>query len=405
MKQLQIEECLERMLARIRPATRKETIALEDADGRILAADVFAPRSVPEFPRSAMDGYAAHSADIAHATKDAPARLSVVGELMAGDVPQSGVNYGPGTAVRIMTGAYVPEAYDCVVMQENTDYGTAEVKIYAPVRAWQNYCKRGEDVSEGALLAKAGTRLGAAHIALLASLGLAEATVYVPARIAILSTGSELLEAGAPPTPGKIYNSISYMLQAAIRQQGLTVVRRGLCADDEAALTAALKGDLAEADFVITTGGVSVGKRDLVPGVLKDMGAEILFHGADIQPGTPTLAAALDGKLVLALSGNPYAALANFELYFWDTMAKVMHSESFRPVCMTAMLKSEYSKVNHHRRLLRAHYADGEVRLIDSVHSSSVIHNLTACNCFIDLEAGRRVQVGDTVRVRLYKYH
>lgn len=404
MKQLQIEECLERILAHIRPVTQTEVVPLESADGRILAADVFAPHSVPEFPRSAMDGYAVHSADVTGASKSAPVRLAVVDELFAGNVPRPEVDYGPGTAARIMTGACVPEAYDCVVRQEDTDYGMAQVAVCAPVSAWQNYCKPGEDIAEGALLAKAGARLGAAHIALLASLGFAEVPVYVPARISILSTGSELLEAGMPRTPGKIYNSISYMLQTAIRQQGLTVAQRGLCADDEQALTAALRDALSKADFIITTGGVSVGKKDLVPGVLQAMGAEILFHGADIQPGTPTLSAALDGKLILALSGNPYAALANFELYFWDSMAKAMHSESFRPVRKTAVLMSEYPRVNQHRRLLRACYQDGEVRLISSVHSSSVISNLTECNCFIDLEAGRRVQIGDTVRVRLYKY-
>jgi len=135
------------------------------------------------------------------------------------------------------------------------------------------------------------------------------------------------------------------------------------------------------------------------------MGAEMLFHGANIQPGTPTLAAALEGKVVLGLSGNPYAALANFELYFWDSMAKLMGSESFRPVLKTAVLKSEYPKVNHHRRLIRAYYEDGAVYLNSDVHAASVISNLTRCNCFIDLEAGRAVRAGDAVRVRLYKYH
>ena len=207
-----------------------------------------------------------------------------------------------------------------------------------------------------------------------------------------------------PPMPGKIYNSISYMLAAAIRQQGLNADRRGICVDDEGELAKALKDALRDADFIITTGGVSVGKKDIVPRVLQDLGAELLFHGADIQPGTPTLAAVLEGRVVLGLSGNPFAALANFEVYFWDSMARLMGSDSFLPVRRTAVLATEYPRVNHHRRLLRAWYEDGEVRLNTGVHAASVIGNLTACNCFIDLEAGRRVQIGDTVRVRLYKY-
>lgn len=405
MGQLQIEECLERILRHIEPLSGVETVSIAEADGRILAADVTAPRNVPDFPRSAMDGYAVHSEDVAGASKDAPAHFDVVGEVFAGDVLPSDVHCGQGTAVRIMTGACVPEAYDAVVRQEDTDYGADRVAVFAPVGPWQNYCKPGEDIARGTLVAKAGTRLGAAHIALLASLGRATVEVRVPARIAILSTGSELLEAGMSPSPGKIYNSVSYMLQSAARQQGLKVVSRGVCADEAPTLEARLREALDAADFIITTGGVSVGKKDIVPGVLRNMGAEILFHGADIQPGTPTLGAALDGKIVLALSGNPYAALANFELYFWESMARLMGSDSFRPVCRTAVLKSEYARVNQHRRLLRASYADGEVRLPSSVHSASVIGNLTGCNCFIDLEAGRRVQPGDTVRVRLYKYH
>ena len=401
---MQIEECLDKILRHIQPIERTEMVRLEDADGRILAQDAVAMRNVPEFPRSAMDGYAVHSMDVAGASKDAPVRLDVVGELFAGDVPDRDVNTGAGTAVRIMTGAYVPEAYDAVLKQEDTDYGMDRVEVYAPVKAHQNYCCPGEDIGAGAVLAKAGTRLGAAQIALLASLGIAEVCVVTPARIAIISTGSELLEAGMPPMPGKIYNSISHMLAAAIRQQGLNADRRGICVDDEEALAKALKDALRDADFIITTGGVSVGKKDIVPRVLQDLGAELLFHGADIQPGTPTLAAVLEGRVVLGLSGNPFAALANFEVYFWDSMARLMGSDSFLPVRRTAVLATEYPRVNHHRRLLRAWYEDGEVRLNTGVHAASVIGNLTSCNCFIDLEAGRRVQIGDTVRVRLYKY-
>lgn len=403
MERLQIEECLERILGQIRPTERVEAVSLEAADGRILAEDIRARQAVPAFPRSAMDGYAVHSVDVAGATQSGPARLDVVGELFAGDVPGPDAGYGPGTAVRIMTGACVPRPYDAVVRQEDTDYAMDRVAVFVPVKAYQNYCKPGEDIAEGALIARAGVRLTPAHIGLLASLGMARVRVRVPARIAILSTGSELMEAGAPPMPGKIYNSISLMLSASIRRQGLDVVSRGLCGDDEAALARALRGAAEGADFIITTGGVSVGKKDFVPKVLRDLGAQALFQGADIQPGTPTMAAVLEGKVVLALSGNPYAALANFELYFWDSMARFMGSDSFRPVCTTAVMMSDYPKSNPHRRLLRAAWANGEVRLISNVHQASVISNLTECNCFIDLEPSRSVRAGETVRVRLFR--
>ena len=401
---MEIEECLERILGKIQASNKTEYVQLgESICGRILAEDVPAKYNVPAFPRSAMDGYAVHSEDITGATKEAPVVLRVQGELCAGDVPQKGADYGTGTAVRIMTGAYVPESYDAVVMQEMTDYGMEQVEIYAPVKAYQNYCKVGEDIAEGSVLAKKGTGITPAHMALFASLGITSVPVITKAKVAVISTGSELMNIWEEPEHGKIYNSIFWMLKGAIEQQGLSVMDCPICRDEEDKLKAELGKALSEADFIITTGGVSVGKKDIVPKVLKEMGAEILFHGADIQPGTPTLGAYLDGKVVLALSGNPYAALANFELYFWAAMAKRMCSDSFLPVCKTATLKSEYCKVNKHRRLIRAFYEDGEVRLPSGVHASSVISNLTECNCFIDLEAGRAVQIGDTVRVRLLR--
>ena len=401
---MEIEECLDKILGKIEPSQTAESVRLEDGIcGRILAEDVVATRNVPAFPRSAMDGYAVHSEDVAEAAREAPVVLKVQGELCAGDVPQKDADYDAGTAVRIMTGAYVPEAYDAVVMQEQTDYGMEQVQIYAPVKSYQNYCKIGEDIAEGVVLARKGTRITPAHMALFASLGIAEVPVRIPAKVAIISTGSELQNAGEAPEAGKIYNSIFWMLSGAIEQQGLSVIECPICRDDEDQLKAELMKALEEADFIITTGGVSVGKKDIVPRVLNEMGAEILFHGADIQPGTPTLGAYLNRKVVLALSGNPYAALANFELYFWPAMAKMLGSDSFLPVCKTAILKSEYNKVNKHRRLIRAYYEAGEVRLPSGVHASSVISNLTECNCFIDLEAGRKAEVGDTVRVRLLR--
>lgn len=399
---MEIEECLERLLNNCKASEDTEIVPLEQAGGRILAERMTAKCNVPEFPRSAMDGYAVHSTDVAAASREMPVTLRVTEQLFAGDVPDGAADHGIGTAVRIMTGAYVPEDYDAVVMQEMTDYGRENVQVYAPVKAFQNYCKVGEDIAKDAVLAEAGTRIRPAHIALLAGQGITEVPARIPAKIAILSTGSELLDIQDAPAAGKIYNSLSYMLQEAIRQKGLCVVKRSICADEEDRLKDALNRAIVEADLVITTGGVSVGQKDIVPKVLADMGAEILFQGADIQPGTPTLGACLKEKIILALSGNPYAAMANFELYFWPLMAKKMCSDSFLPVSKTAILQSEYTKVNKHRRLLRAYYADGEVRLPHGVHASSVISNLTECNCFIDLEAGRSVRIGDTVKVRLF---
>jgi len=397
----EIEECRDRIKASITPQTETEEVRLSDCEGRVIAEDVISGMMVPPFPKSAMDGYAVRAEDIRSAAKDNPVVLRVAGELLAGDYKE--ITYEPGTAVRVMTGAPVPDGYDAVIRQEDTDYGTENVSVYAAMREYTNYCRMGEDIEEGALVIKRNTRLRPCHVGLLANIGRAAVRVYKPARIAIISTGTELTEAGLLLAPGKIYNSIAYMLACSVRAEGFKVESMETCDDDERLLEDKLRKAVECADFVITTGGVSVGKRDIVPGVLERMGAKELFRRANIQPGTPTLASVLDGKVVLSLSGNPYAALANFEIYFWPAMAVFMQNLSYDIKTADAVLKSEYNKVNKMRRLIRAYAEDGEVTIPSKVHASSVIHNLTECNCFIDLEADRSVKSGDSVRIIYFK--
>jgi molybdopterin molybdotransferase len=396
----EIEECQALLLDNAVSQTVQE-VDISDACGMVLAETVCSDMPLPPYPKSAMDGYAVCAADLQGAAKDNPVRLKVKGELLAGDYEE--IPYEKGTAVRIMTGAFVPAGYDAVVRQEDTDYGESEVCVCVTAKPFSNYCKVGEDIQKGDVVVKQGTRLGPVHIGLLAGIGRARIRVYRPVQVAILSTGTELARVGQPLDKGKIYNSIAYLLAAGIRREGLQVVSVQNCADEEQLMTQQLTHALEIADLVITTGGVSVGKKDLVPDVLRNIQAQILFRRANIQPGTPTTASVKDGKMILSLSGNPYAALVNFEIYFWPLAAKMMHHASFDTVKGTAVLQSEYPKVNRMRRQLRARAEDGKVYLPTEVHASSVIHNLTECNCFIDLEAGRQVQVGDSVRIRYIK--
>lgn len=393
----EIEECLARMLNEVK-RQELQTASIEDAAGYVLAKTVYSEMSVPPFPKSAMDGYAVRAADLSGASKDTPVILQVKGELLAGDYEE--IPYTTASAVRVMTGAFVPEGYDAVVKQEDTDYGEQQVTVYTSVVPYMNYCKIGEDISEGDVVAAQGTRLSPVHIGLLAEVGCSTVQVYRPVRVAIICTGTELCEAGTALPKGKIYNNISHILAAGIRREGLQVVSRQLCADEEGVLADKLNEVLPAADIVITTGAVSVGKRDIVPDVLERIGAKILFGRANIQPGTPTMASVKDGKLILSLSGNPYAAIVNFEIYFWAVVARMMGHESFDVKEETAILQSEYGKVNRMRRFIRAKAENGKVYLPTGVHASSVIYNLTECNCFIDLEPGRSVNIGDEVRIR-----
>lgn len=398
---LEIEECQKRLLEEIHPKDTIMTIHITECLGMVLAEDVVAQMPVPPFPKSAMDGYAVLSSDIKDAAEEHPLKLKVAGELLAGDFKE--IAYEKNTAVRVMTGSYIPAGYDAVIRQEDTDYGENEVTLYSSVTEFSNYCKVGEDIREGDVVIKKNTRLSCVHVGLLASLGMEQVRVYEPAGVALISTGTEVTDVGRPLLPGKIYNSIAYMLAADIKREGFLVSSMETCVDEEAVLTEKITHALEKADILITTGGVSVGKKDIVPKVLENMGVRVLFRRANIQPGTPTLAGVFNNKVILSLSGNPYAAVANFELYFWPAMAKMMHHDSYNVKTAKAVFSGEYSKINKVRRLIRAYARDGRVSVPSPVHASSVIHNLTECNCFIDLEAGRKIVPGDKVSIRYFK--
>lgn len=397
----ELEECLEALLTEIKPIDKTEYVALADACDRILGEDIYAEMMIPPYPKSAMDGYAIRAEDTIGADSEHPVILQVVGELFAGDYVQFPCR--KGCAVRVMTGAYVPEGYDAVIRQEDTDYGEEQVQIYRSITAGTNYCCAGEDIRKGEQILAKGMHLIPLHIGLLASLGIAKVPVYEKLRCSMLSTGSELMTPGTPLLPGKIYNSIAYLLQASMKKQGIQVPFMEICEDEKETLKERLQRALEKADIVITTGGVSVGKKDLLPEVLEELGAKKIFSRANIQPGTPTIGSVLDGKVILSLSGNPYAAYANFEYYFWELAAYFTQDASLKVRREHAVLDSPYPKVNKLRRFVRAYAENSRVILPTAVHASSVLSNMRDCNCFIDIEPGRELHPGDEVRIRYFK--
>lgn len=397
----ELEECLEALLTEINPIDKIESVNLTSACDRIIGEDIVAQMMIPPYPKSAMDGYAVRAEDTIGADREHPVQLQVVGELFAGDHEQ--LPCQPGCAVRVMTGSYVPEGYDAVIRQEDTDYGEEQVQVCRSITTGTNYCCVGEDIRKGDQILTQGTHLTALHIGLLASLGIYRVPVYKRIRCSILSTGSELMAPGLPLLPGKIYNSIAYMLQASMEKQGIQVPYMEICGDEKEELKKQLQKALELADVVITTGGVSVGKKDLLPEVLEELGAKKIFSRANIQPGTPTIGSVLDGKVILSLSGNPYAAYANFEYYFWELSSYVSQDESLRVRTENAVLSSPYPKVNKLRRFVRAYAEEGRVTLPTAVHASSVLSNMRDCNCFIDIEPGRELRQGDEVRIRYFK--
>nr|WP_278184655.1 MULTISPECIES: gephyrin-like molybdotransferase Glp [Parafrankia] len=299
------------ILSAIGPMSPRRT-ALREAHGCVLAADVRATVAVPGFDNSAMDGYAARAAEVAAASEANPVTLAVSGEIMAGPVrPEPLV---PGTVARIMTGAPLPEGADTIVQLEWTDGGTESVRIHQAPRRGLHIRRAGEDIAPGNLVLAAGTVLGSAQIGLLAAVNIARPAVHPRPRVAVLSTGSELVEVGAPLGPGQIVDSNSHAIAAAAHEAGAVVRRFAGVSDDPDAFADAFEQVLKDTDVVITTGGISVGARDVVKEVLSKSG-EIRFERIAMQPGKPQGFGVVGGVPVFTLPGNPVSALVSFELF------------------------------------------------------------------------------------------
>jgi molybdopterin molybdotransferase len=312
-----VEDYLSDVLAVVRPLAPRE-LRLDEADGGVLAQDVAAAWPLPPFDNSGMDGYAVLAADVAAATPEQPVTLPVRGEVPAGDTGQH--DLAPGTCLRIMTGAPVPVGADAVVPVEWTDAGAASPGLVAIRRAPApgNAVRRlGGDAVPGDVLLTAGTRLGPAQIGLLAAAGCGTVTVRPRPRIAVMSTGNELIEPGRPVIPGQIWESNSRMLTAAAQQAGFDARRLPIVPDDKAAVLAAIEDALTEADLLVTTGGVSMGgEYDVVKAALHDLGT-VSFRKVAMQPGMPQGFGVVGsaGRPIFTLPGNPVSAYVSFQLF------------------------------------------------------------------------------------------
>ena len=300
---ISIDEARQRVLAAVRPLPA-EDVELPSTLGRVLATDAVADRDLPPFDASAMDGFAVPSGDAGS--------LRIEAESRAGAPATAPL--APGTACRISTGAVVPEGTHAVVPVERTEERDGEVVVPA-TEAGANIRRAGEDVRADETVVAAGSEIGPAELAVLASLGLASATCAQRPRLAVLATGDELVEPGAELGPGQIRNSNAYGVAAQAARSGAEVVQRGHVPDDADATHAALSSALGEADVVCVTGGVSVGRHDHVKPALAALGVEERFWGVRLQPGKPTWFGSRDGTLVFGLPGNPVSAMVTFHLF------------------------------------------------------------------------------------------
>lgn len=327
---LSIPEALEQTLARFAPLP-PERVPLDHALGRFLAVPLAAREDVPGFDNSAMDGYAVVASDVAEATVGSPVVLPVAGESRAGG-PSLPV-LRPGTAMRIFTGAPLPEGADAIVIQEDTVRTDGGVAVHAPTAPGRHVRRRAEVLASGDLVLEQGARLGAGEIGLCASQGYAFVPVRRRPRVAILSTGDELKELGEPPRAGSLFDSNAHCLAAAVREAGGVPQLTPLGADNLDELTACIQDALTSNDVLLSTGGVSVGEYDLLHEALRRAAVEELFWKVRVKPGKPIRFGMAGRTPVVGLPGNPVSALVTFELFVRPGLRRMLGDpRPFRPL-------------------------------------------------------------------------
>jgi molybdopterin molybdotransferase len=342
---LPIDEAQRVIAAQLTPLP-VETISSLHADGRVLAADVYAHESLPDVRKAAVDGYALRAGD-------ALIERRVLHELTAGSA--SGGRIESGTAARVMTGAPLPPGADSVVMVEQTEEHAGMLRLHTVPRPGQHIRQVGEDITQDELLLARGSTLGAAEVGLLAMLGITQIDVYQRPRVAVLATGDEVVEPNAPREQGGVRDSNRYALLAAVRAAGCEAISLGIARDDAAVQRAAILRGLEQADVLLTSGGVSMGTRDLIKPLLAELGT-LHFGRVHFKPGKPTTFATVQGKLAFGLPGFPASSLVSFEVFVRPTLRRLQgDSQPERPrlpVVLAAPVQPAHDRPDYQRVVL-----------------------------------------------------
>jgi molybdopterin molybdotransferase len=403
-KALQVTEAQAKIMPYAKE-TEAETVSLPEAFGRILAERVSAPHPYPHFRRSGMDGFAILSCDTTGCHAGQPVLLEVVDEVPAGSVPK--VKLKPGQATRIMTGAKVPDEADAVVMFEMTESvaqaGKTYIRLIREIEPGKNITPIGLELSKGDVILEAGCKLSAGEISVLATFGIHRVPVMKRPRIAVFSTGSELLRVDEPLQDGRIRNSNTYMLYSQIIEAGGEPILFEAIEDDLAQAKAQVEAAFANYDMVVTTGGVSVGDYDIMADLVSGGSMDMLFNKVTMRPGSVTTAAVKDGKLLFALSGNPGACFVGFELFVRPAIGRMMGIPQPFLTELTAELARPYAKINNFTRFVRGRLEvrEGKLYAIPAeLDESGVMITIKDSDALIvippssaGMEAGRQVTV------------
>ena len=326
---ISVEDALNTILPHIN-ILGTERVGIQDSLGAVLSEDITAPFNVPPLDNSAMDGYAVKAEDLKGVSEKNPVKLKVSGELPAGYRSKDSLK--KGEALRIMTGAPVPEGSDTVVMQEDTRRDNDSVEIFKEISIGTNIRKAGEDIAAGQVLFKKGTRIRPAHIGTLASIKRAGVSVYQRPRVAILSTGDELVDIDGDLSDGKIVSSNTYSLFSLVAENGGIPVNLGIGRDTKEALKEKFIEGL-HSDIILSSGGVSVGDYDFVKDVLQELGLEMKFWKVSMRPGQPLAFGMIEGKPAFGLPGNPVSVMVSFEQFVRPAIRKMMgYKNIFRPL-------------------------------------------------------------------------
>jgi molybdopterin molybdotransferase len=377
-------------------------LQLLDAHGCILAEEVVAAWAIPGFDNASHDGYAVRAADLAGASEDHPVDLPVMGDIPAGRPATVAVQ--PGTTMRIMTGAPVPEGADAVVPVEWTDAGIANVKIQRAPEPGAHIRRIGSDVVAGELVLAAGSRLGPAQLGLLAAVGRDRVVARPKPRVVVLSTGSELVDPGLPLQPGQISESNSFALTAAAREAGALAYRVGIVLDDPRKLMDTLEDQLIRADLIVTTGGVSAGAYDVVKAVLSRLGT-VSFDKVAMQPGMPQGRGWIgpDKTPIFTLPGNPVSAYVSFEVFVRPVIRRMLGVEPLLRPTVRAVCSDSVTSPEGKRQFARGWLSVEEGRYVVrpfGAQGSHLVNDLAHANCLIVVpEELTEVPAGGTVTV------
>lgn len=397
-----IAEAIDRIRNILNPINETESVEIEYALGRILGEDLLAQVSQPPFDRSPLDGYAICAEDTVGVTKENPGKLKVIDALYAGESSEKAIQRGE--AIRIMTGAPIPKGANTVIRQEDTrSFQEKEeyVHIYREQQAFANYCFSGEDFQKGECILQKGDRLDAIRIGLAAAMGYRKVLVQRNIQATVITTGSELVDPGVKLENGKIYNSNLFLLSSRLEEMGVKILHKMSVADEKKRMCEEIAPMKNKVDLLILTGGVSVGEKDLTEEILKSIGAEILFHGVKMKPGSPMLAAKLGNTVVLGLSGNPFAALASLEIFLRPILQKLSGSAWYQREERRGIAESEYPKTCKNPRFVRGRWENGMVTFPEK-HASGVMNSMKECNCLVEISADKKgIKRGEEVCVKM----